>query len=82
MIWLSYEVCRINHKSLNLKIFIIPNIPTPHYLCFDSTIEEVMQEEFTKANGFPAKFEIEYWDVNNLAFNDGTAFQKQVLIAV
>lgn len=45
-------------------------------------IQKVMEEEFAKAIGFPPKFEIEHWDVANLAFNDGTAFQKPIRIAV
>ena len=45
-------------------------------------IQQIMQEEFRKAIGFPPKFEIEFWEVANLAFNDGTTFQIPVRIAV
>ncbi len=74
---------RIAKERKNLPIFTIhDSIVTTAEGDNAAYIQQVMEEEFTKAIGFPPKFEVEHWDIANLAFNDKTPFNKEVRIAV
>ena len=74
---------RIARERKNLPIFTIhDSIVTTDEEGNAAYIQKVMEEEFTKAIGFSPMFEIEHWDVANLAFNDRTPFKKQTKIAV
>jgi hypothetical protein len=74
---------RIARERKNLPIFTIhDSIVTTDEGDNGAYIRKVMEEEFIKAIGFPPKFEVEHWDIANLAFNDKTPFNKEVRIAV
>ena len=74
---------RIAAERKDLPIFTIhDSIVTTDDAGNAEYIQRIMEEEFTKAIGFPPKFEIEYWDVAKLTFNDGKPFQKEIAIAV
>ena len=69
---------RIAAERKDIPIFTIhDSIITTDELGNAAYIQMIMEEEFTNAIGFPPKFEIEYWDVANLAFNDGTKFNSK-----
>jgi hypothetical protein len=74
---------RIARERKNLPIFTIhDSIVTTDEGDNAAYIQQVMEEEFTKAIGFAPKFEVEHWNIANLAFNDKTPFNKEVRIAV
>jgi hypothetical protein len=74
---------RIARERRNLTIFTIhDSIVTTDELDNVAYVQRVMEEEFTKAIGFPPKLALDKWDITDLKFSDGTPFHKEMQIAV